>query len=101
MIDWVLALIVARGLLGSAGLGSFGPLLVLLVENALLVGTAGATVGHRLMGLRVETLSGEWPGPVRAGVRAVLLCLAIPPLVWDRDQRGWHDQAAGTVLARR
>ena len=32
--------------------------------------------------------------------RTVLLCLAIPALIWDRDQRGLHDKAAQTVLVR-
>jgi len=34
-------------------------------------------------------------------VRSVLLGLAIPALVWDSDQRGFHDKIAGTVLIRR
>jgi uncharacterized RDD family membrane protein YckC len=100
VVDWVLALLIAGWLLRSAGLGQFGPLLVLLVENVVLVGTAGATIGHRLLGLRVETVDGTAPGPVKALVRSVLLCLAIPPLVWDADHRGLHDRWAGTLVAR-
>ena len=99
-VDWVLALLIAAGLLRHTGLGQFGPLLVLLVENMLLVGTGGATVGHRLLGLRVETVRGLAPGPLRAAVRSVLLCLAVPPVVWDADQRGMHDKLAGTLVAR-
>ena len=38
--------------------------------------------------------------PWRPLVRTVLLCLAIPALIWDRDQRGLHDRGAGTVLVR-
>jgi hypothetical protein len=34
-------------------------------------------------------------------VRTVLLCLLIPAFITDRDQRGLHDRAAGTVLVRR
>ena len=100
VVDWVLALLIAGWLLRSAGLGQFGPLLVLLVENVVLVGTAGATIGHRLLGLRVETVDDTAPGPVKALVRSVLLCLAIPPLVWDADHRGLHDRWAGTLVAR-
>jgi len=33
-------------------------------------------------------------------VRSALLCLVIPAVVWDRDGRGLHDTAAGTVLVR-
>ena len=100
VVDWVIALLIAGWLLRSAGLGQFGPLLVLLVENVVLVGTAGATIGHRLLGLRVETVDGTAPGPVKGLVRSVLLCLAIPPLVWDADHRGLHDRWAGTLVAR-
>jgi len=100
VVDWVMALLIAGWLLRSSGLEQFGPLLVLLVENVVLVGLAGATVGHRLLGLRVETLEGRAPGLLKALIRSVLLCLAIPPLVWDADQRGLHDRWAGTLVAR-
>ena len=100
VVDWAVALLIAGWLLRGAGLAQFGPLLVLLVENVVLVGTAGATLGHRLLGMRVETLEGRAPGPVKALTRSVLLCLAIPPLVWDGDQRGLHDRWAGTLVAR-
>jgi uncharacterized RDD family membrane protein YckC len=96
--DWVVALLIAGWLLRS--LGQLGPLLVLLVENVVLVSTAGATLGHRLLGMRVETVDGRAPGPGRVLLRSVLLCLAIPPLVWDADQRGLHDRYAGTLVAR-
>jgi uncharacterized RDD family membrane protein YckC len=99
-VDWVLCLLIAGWLLRHTGLGQFGPLLVLFVENVLLVGTAGATVGHRLLGIHVETVPGAAPGLRRALVRSLLLCLAVPPLVWDADHRGLHDRAAGTLVAR-
>jgi len=67
----------------------------------LLVGTAGASIGQRVVDLRVETVAGGAAGPIRAAIRAVLLCLVVPALIWDRDQRGLHDKAAGTVLVRR
>jgi hypothetical protein len=38
---------------------------------------------------------------LQVAVRTVLLCLAVPALIWDRDQRGLHDKAAQTVLVRR
>ena len=38
---------------------------------------------------------------VGAVVRALLIALAVPPVLADEDQRGLHDRAAGTVLVRR
>lgn len=99
-IDWALCVLIAQGLLASVGPPEVMALAVLLAENVVLVGTAGATLGHRLVGLRVETVDGGPPGPVRALARGVLLVLAVPPLIWDADQRGLHDKAAGTLVAR-
>ena len=77
-------------------------LLVFLVENLVLVGFLGFTLGHRVLGVRVRRLDGApYVGPLRAAVRAVLLCLVIPAVVWDGDGRGLHDRGAGTVLVRR
>lgn len=99
-IDWALALLIGSGLMRPLDWGSFAPLVALLAMNVLLVGTAGFTFGHRLLRLRVEQPDGAPPGPLRALARAVLLCLVIPPVVWDSDNRGLHDKAAGTLIVR-
>jgi uncharacterized RDD family membrane protein YckC len=78
----------------------FIPLMVFAVENVLLVGSVGSTVGHRVLGMRVQRLAGGLPGPGLALVRTVLLCLVVPAVIWDRDQRGLHDRVPGTVLVR-
>jgi hypothetical protein len=50
--------------------------------------------------MRVVPLVPGRLGLWRPVVRTVLLCLAIPPLIFDRDQRGLHDRLAGTMLVR-
>jgi uncharacterized RDD family membrane protein YckC len=97
-VDWAVALLVAHAFLGPWR--SFGPLAVLLAMHVLLVGTAGSSLGHRLLGVRVERVHGGLPGPLRAAARAVLLCLLLPALISDGDRRGLHDRAAGTVPVR-
>ena len=97
-VDWALALLIANAFLRSWN--DFGPLAVLLTMHVLLVGTAGGSIGHRLFGLRVERVTGGLPGPLRALIRAALLGLVVPALISDRDRRGLHDKAAGTVVAR-
>jgi uncharacterized RDD family membrane protein YckC len=105
IVDFVLCDLIA-GLFGysltgpNSGGRAFIPLLVFAAENLLLVGTAGFTVGHRLFRLHVHRLQGGLPGPFLALVRTILLCLAVPALIWDRDQRGIHDRVPGTVLVR-
>ena len=105
LIDWVLCLLIARAFLGDAALHAPGTLwinLIIAIENAVLVGTAGATLGQRIMRVRVETVDGGHPGLGRALLRGVLLALAIPALtvLWQRDQRGLHELASRTVVAR-
>lgn len=100
-IDWALCLLIARALLSSTdGRTEWATLAVFTVENVLLVATAGQTFGHRIMGIRLTRLDGGAPGLARSAGRAVLLSLAVPALIWDRDQRGLHDRFLGTVLRR-
>lgn len=96
-IDWALSLLIARGLAGGNEWATLG---IFTLENVLLVGTAGQTIGHRLLGLHLVRLDGAAPGLLRGLGRAVLLSLAVPALIWDRDQRGLHDRFMGTVLLR-
>ena len=59
-----------------------------------------ASIGHLVLRMRVVPIRGGSLAPWRPLVRTVLLCLAIPPLISDRDSRGLHDRLAGTVLVR-
>jgi uncharacterized RDD family membrane protein YckC len=78
----------------TAVLGVFG------LEVLVLTWLAGASFGQRLLGLHVVALDRGRVPLSRAVVRTVLLCLAVPPLVWDRDGRGLHDRAALTAVLR-
>nr|WP_253272592.1 RDD family protein [Arsenicicoccus sp. oral taxon 190] len=104
LVDWLLCLTIAIGLfrmpIGATGGQSFIPLAVLYVEYVLLVGTLGATIGHRLLGLHVRRVDGGPVGLVGAALRTFLMVLVIPAVVWDGDGRGLHDKAVGTVIVR-
>ena len=58
------------------------------------------SIGHLMLRLRLVPVSGGALAPWRPLLRTLLLCLAVPALIWDRDQRGLHDRAGGTVLVR-
>jgi uncharacterized RDD family membrane protein YckC len=100
-IDAVIANLLAFAIFGDRGpggvyvLGLFG--LQVLVFTAFL----GGSLGHLVTGLEVLRLDREPVGLWRAAIRTALLCLLIPVVIWDRDGRGGHDLAAGTVLVRR
>ncbi len=101
-IDWGLCLVIAYGLLAdrdgqAAGNWALGTFLVL---SMVTVGTVGFTPGKRIFGLRVIAENGGRLGVLRVVVRSVLLCLAVPALVWDRDGRGLHARHARAVQVR-
>lgn len=98
MIDWGIALLISNFAFGG---DSWATLAVFAVEQILLVGTLGYSIGHRAVGIAVVRPGGGTPGPLAALVRAVLLCLVIPAVIFDPDQRGLHDKAMNTLLIRR
>jgi uncharacterized RDD family membrane protein YckC len=101
-VDWGLSLLIAYGLITQSyneAAQIWAPL-IMFTLMVLTVGTVGFTPGKRLLGLRVLALDTGRVSPWRAVLRTVLLFLAIPALVWDRDGRGLHDRLAGTVEVR-
>lgn len=97
VIDWSLAMLVSQAFAGG---DSTVTLLVFAVMQLLLVATLGYSVGHRLMGLQVRRLDGKYVGLWRSLIRVGLILLVIPATIWDGDNRGLQDKAAGTVLVR-
>lgn len=107
-IDYLAATIIAAGffgfdqfaLPGEAGLSQFAPMTVFAVLQIVFIPFAGGSPGHRILGMRVVRYGGGWVGLWRPIVRTLLLVVVIPAVIWDADQRGLHDKAAGTVLIR-
>jgi len=97
-VDWGIALLISSFAFGG---DSWATLAVFAAEQMLLVGTLGYSIGHRLVGIHVVRLGGGPAGPLAAVVRALLLCLVIPAVIFDPDHRGLHDKAMNTVLVRR
>mgnify|MGYP000526463528 CR=1 FL=1 len=97
IVDWSLAMLVSQAFAGG---DSTVTLIVFSVTQWLLIATLGYSVGHRLLGLQVRRLDGKYVGLWRSLIRVGLILLVIPATIWDADNRGLHDKAAGTVLVR-
>lgn len=104
IIDWALCMLIGYFLFQGAALATLG---IFLVEQIVLVGTLGYSVGHRIVNIQVvrQARAGKVefaPAGLLAGVvRGLLLCLLIPAVITDPDHRGLHDKAMNTVLVRR
>ncbi len=80
------------------GYDRFSLIAIFAVTQIVSILLANGSIGHLLVGLRVVPVTGgrlQWWRPI---VRTLLLCLVIPAVIWDKDQRGMHDRGAGTVL---
>ncbi len=96
-VDWALCAVISAAFFNYDGLATLG---IFALEQMLLVGTLGYSVGHRIFGMQVQGIDGRPAGLGAAIVRALLICVVIPAVVFDEDQRGLHDRAARSILVR-
>ncbi len=104
-IDWFASLLVATVIAGYAGAGEdverLLPLLVFWVEASLFTALAGGSFGQLALRIVVVRLDSRPLGLLRSAARTLLICLVVPPLVFNRDNRGLHDLAVGTITVLR
>jgi hypothetical protein len=102
LIDWAIALLISWAFFRSEdeSTNGFVTLGLFAAEQFLFLVLLGGSIGHLLLRMRVVPLRGGYLGVWRPFVRTVLLCLFIPAVIWDADQRGLHDKIAGSILVR-
>jgi uncharacterized RDD family membrane protein YckC len=98
-IDWLASLLVA--LLFTQKWGGLAALGIFYAEVLLFTSLLGASAGQRFLRIRVVRVVDQGSVPVLAVViRSILLFMVIPAAIYDRDGRGLHDRAIGTVVIR-
>lgn len=111
-VDWLVAGLIASAVVGKpiwAGGNNFNTaqLVIFFAVSAILTGLAGATIGHRLLGLRLIRTNATGQGYsaqvglLGGAIRSLLLCLVLPAVIFDKEHRGLHDLAAKTIVVRR
>jgi len=107
VVDWALSMFavaafVGRDVWGGGGAGAqWGPLAVFAVEVWIFTSLLGGSAGQLATRLGVRRTSGQPLDPGRVLLRTLLICLVIPPLIFNRDQQGLHDLAADSIVVRR
>jgi uncharacterized RDD family membrane protein YckC len=99
LIDWLVCLLIARAAFHTQ-YWQYWTLAIFAAQDYVLTTLTGLTLGKRLAGIRVARLGGKQVAFGRGLIRTLLLLLVVPPLVTDRDLRGLHDRAAGTIVIR-
>ena len=97
-IDWASAVLISVILFDYDPLAT---LAIFAVLQSVFLLTANGSIGHLALGMRLVPLAGGYLGIWRPLVRTVLLCLVIPAVEWDLEQRGMHDRVVGAILVRR
>ena len=97
-IDWGIAILISVAFFHY---DAWATLAVFAIAQVVFLLTVNGSIGHLILGLRVVPIAGGYLGPWRPFARTILLCLVVPAVIWDRDQRGMHDRLVGTVLVRR
>jgi len=97
-IDWALAYAIAYSFYAADPLAI---IVIFVIEQYIFLLFFSGSIGHLAVGIRVVPLRPVWIGPLRPLIRSISLALVIPAVIWDKDQRGFHDKVAGTVLVRR
>jgi hypothetical protein len=101
LIDWAVAYFLSWALFPTPeGAAPFVTLGIFAALQFLFLLVANGSLGHLIVRIRLVPARGGYLGAWRPLVRTALLCLVIPAVIWDRDQRGMHDKVAGTVLVR-
>jgi len=101
VVDWLACLLVTGLFVTSSATEGWATLLVFWVEVSLFTALAGGSFGQLVVRIAVVRLDRTPVTLLVSMVRTLLICVVIPPVIYNRDQRGLHDLAAGTVTVRR
>jgi hypothetical protein len=106
VIDWAMSMLAVGAFVGpdvwsGQGVAQWAPLVVFAVETWLFTSLLGGSAGQVITRVVVRRTSGAPLDPSRALLRTLLICLVIPAVIYNRDQRGLHDLAADSVALRR
>jgi uncharacterized RDD family membrane protein YckC len=105
LVDWLACYFIVAA--STGGLGAMAPnrslsvLALFFVEIAILSALQGATLGHKIFGIRIVRFAdGGAISPIQALIRSGLLVTVIFAITFDENGRGIHERFSGSVLTR-
>ena len=105
MVDWLACYFIVAA--SAGGIGQMAPnrswtvLALFFAEIAILSALQGATLGHRIFGMKIIRFAdGGAITPLQALIRSALLVTVIFAITFDENGRGLHERFSGTVLTR-
>ncbi len=101
-LDWFSALFIAKAFGSSMSYTQNSWLVLELFALQIMVLTSliGSSFGQQIMGIGVRRLDGQRLTVPAVILRTLLILLVVPAVIYDRDGRGLHDKAVGSVVQR-
>ena len=105
MVDWLACYFIVAASAGGIGAmasnRSWMVLALFFAEVTILSALQGATLGHRLFGMKIVRFSdGGMISPRQALIRSALLVTVVFAITFDENGRGIHERFSGSVLTR-
>jgi uncharacterized RDD family membrane protein YckC len=105
MVDWLACYFIVVATTGGLFVHSQGRefkiAALFFFEIAILSALQGATLGHKIFGIRiVRFIDGGTISPLQALIRSLLVVTVIFAITFDENGRGMHERFSGTVLTR-
>jgi uncharacterized RDD family membrane protein YckC len=104
-LDWLACYFIVAA--SAGGLGRMAPnrsftvLALFFAEIAIFSALQGASLGHKLFGIRIVRFSdGGAISPLQSLIRSALLITVIFAITFDENGRGMHERFSGSVLTR-
>jgi uncharacterized RDD family membrane protein YckC len=105
-LDWLACYAIVAAF--SGGVDQLNPnhslyvLFLFFAQTWILIALQGASLGHRVFGMRVVRFEDGGPLSARQGlIRTILLVLVVTAVTFDENGRGIHERLSGSVLTRR
>ena len=105
MVDWLACYAIVAA--STGGIGQMAPnrsltvLALFFAEISILSWLQGATLGHRIFGIRIVRFAdGGQITPLQALIRSALLITVIFAITFDENGRGIHERLSQTVLTK-
>ena len=105
LVDWLACYFIVAA--SAGGVGKMAPnrsltvLALFFAEIAILSALQGASLGHKIFGIRiVRFVDGGAISPIAALIRSTLLVSVIFAITFDENGRGMHERFSGSVLTR-
>jgi uncharacterized RDD family membrane protein YckC len=103
-LDWLSSWAVAALIVSLSGATvptTVATLAVFWLETSIGTALVAGSFGQVAVRIAVRRVDGRLLDPAGALLRGLLICMVVPPVIYNRDNRGLHDLAVRSIVVNR